>query len=73
MVSNVFIAGYRFYKCVIAIIAQLEIDDAAELTEDFLQDELHPKKILHRPVFAKPKGPPNRGAKRMTRPQAAAE
>lgn len=56
-----------------ACTVQLEIDDAAELTEDYLQDELHPKKILHRPVFAKPKGPPNRGAKRLTRPQAAAE
>lgn len=47
---------------------QLEIDSGAELTEEFLQDELHPKKILHRPAFAKPKGPPNRGAKRLTRP-----
>lgn len=47
---------------------QLEIESGTELTEEYLQDELHPKKILHRPAFAKPKGPPNRGAKRMTRP-----
>ncbi|KAF4516797.1 hypothetical protein B566_EDAN004636 [Ephemera danica] len=47
----------------------LEIDSGDELTEAFLQDELHPKKNLHRPQFAKPKGPPNRGAKRLTRPQ----
>ncbi|EDV91615.1 twinfilin [Drosophila grimshawi] len=47
---------------------KLEIDAGDELTEAYLQDELHPKKILHRPAFAKPKGPPNRGAKRLTRP-----
>ncbi|XP_037949752.1 twinfilin [Teleopsis dalmanni] len=51
------------------VVKRLEIDSGTELTEDFLQDELHPKKILHRPAFAKPKGPPNRGAKRLTRPQ----
>ncbi|XP_030371347.1 twinfilin [Scaptodrosophila lebanonensis] len=50
------------------VVKKLEIDHGNELTEASLQDELHPKKILHRPVFAKPKGPPNRGAKRMTRP-----
>lgn len=47
---------------------QMEIESGTELTEEYLQDELHPKKILHRPAFAKPKGPPNRGAKRLTRP-----
>jgi len=46
---------------------KIEISDGAELTEEFLQDELHPKKILHRPKFAKPKPPPGRGAKRMTK------
>jgi twinfilin-like protein len=51
----------------------LEIDRGEELTEAFLQDEIHPKKNLHRPKFAKPKGPPNRGAKRLTRPQESAE
>lgn len=35
-------------------------------------DELHPKKTANeRPKFDKPKGPPNRGAKRITKPQAA--
>jgi len=53
----------------INIAKKLEIDSGSELTEDFLLDELHPKKMLHRPAFAKPKGPPNRGAKRLTRPQ----
>lgn len=52
----------------VEIAKKLEIDSGSELTEAYLQDELHPKKILHRPAFAKPKGPPNRGAKRMTRP-----
>jgi twinfilin-like protein len=50
----------------------LEIDCGEEVTETFLQDEIHPKKNLHRPKFAKPKGPPNRGAKRITRPQDSA-
>ncbi|XP_026482470.1 twinfilin-like [Ctenocephalides felis] len=50
------------------ITKKLEIDSGSELTEEFLQDELHPKKNLHRPLFAKPKGPPNRGAKRLTKP-----
>uniref|UniRef100_A0A1A9VG04 Twinfilin n=1 Tax=Glossina austeni TaxID=7395 RepID=A0A1A9VG04_GLOAU len=53
----------------IEIVKKLEIDSGSELTTDFLQDELHPKKILHRPAFAKPKGPPNRGAKRITKTQ----
>lgn len=50
-------------------LLQLEIDSGSELTEEFLQEELHPKKMLHRPAFAKPKGPPNRGARRLTKPQ----
>ncbi|XP_046402912.1 twinfilin [Ischnura elegans] len=51
------------------IVKKMEIDSGSELTEDFLQEELHPKKNLHRPKFAKPKGPPNRGAKRLTKGQ----
>jgi twinfilin-like protein len=47
---------------------QLEIDAGDELTEDFLREELHPSKSLNRPKFAKPKGPANRGAKRLTKP-----
>lgn len=49
----------------VEIAKKVEIDNGEELTGSFLQDELHPKKILHRPQFAKPKGPPNRGAKRI--------
>ncbi|KAI4495526.1 hypothetical protein M0802_008740 [Mischocyttarus mexicanus] len=48
---------------------RLSVDDGKELTEGFLQEELHPKVNLHRPKFAKPKGPPNRGAKRITKVQ----
>lgn len=53
----------------VEVAKKLEIDSGSELTEQFLQDELHPKKMLHRPAFAKPKGPPNRGAKRLTKSQ----
>ncbi|XP_028179024.1 twinfilin [Ostrinia furnacalis] len=55
-------------KMGIEITKRLEIDDGKELTEEFLYDEIHPKRNLHRPAFAKPKGPPNRGAKRITKP-----
>lgn len=48
---------------------QLEIDSGKELTEEFLYEEIHPTKNLHRPKFAKPKGPPNRGPKRITKTQ----
>jgi len=46
---------------------RIEIDSGEELTEAFLQEELHPTKSLNRPKFAKPKGPANRGAKRITK------
>ncbi|GLH07940.1 hypothetical protein R5R35_013055 [Gryllus longicercus] len=58
-------------KLGVAIVKKLEIDSGSELTEDYLQDELHPKKKLHTVKFDKPKGPPNRGAKRITKPQTA--
>lgn len=53
----------------IEIARKLEIDSGSELTEEFLYEELHPKKTLHKPLFAKPKGPPNRGNKRLTKIQ----
>jgi twinfilin-like protein len=46
---------------------KIEIDAGDELTEEFLHEELHPTKSLNRPMFAKPKGPANRGNKRLTR------
>lgn len=54
-------------------IRQVEIDSGSELNEEYFQDELHPKTMLHRPQFAKPQGPKNRGAKRLTRPQQSDE
>lgn len=48
---------------------KVEIDSGTELTEEYFQDELHPKQMLHRPQFARPEGPKNRGAKRLTRAQ----
>ncbi|KAF0290877.1 Twinfilin-1 [Amphibalanus amphitrite] len=54
-------------QCQLNITKKIEIDDPLELTEQFLLDEIHPKKMLHRPKFAKPKGPANRGAKRLTK------
>ncbi|KAG8278081.1 hypothetical protein J6590_028907 [Homalodisca vitripennis] len=66
--------NYSEYSCNLTenwfpLLLQLEIDSGSELTEEFLQDELHPKRNLHRPKFEKPKGPPNRGAKRLTKLQ----
>lgn len=48
---------------------QLEISAEEQLTEDYLIDEIHPKKVVDKPKFEKPKGPPSRGAKRLTKPQ----
>ncbi|EDO45331.1 predicted protein [Nematostella vectensis] len=56
------------------IVKKIEISDASELCEDFLMGEVHPIKNVHRPKFAKPKGPPGRGARRMvTKPKAEDE
>ncbi|KAF5303467.1 hypothetical protein FQA39_LY09930 [Lamprigera yunnana] len=44
---------------------KLEIDTDVNLTETYLYEEVHPVKNLHRPIFAKPKGPPGRGPKRI--------
>lgn len=54
----------------IEIAKKLEIDSGTELTEEFLYEEIHPRKLNLRPQFSKPKGPPSRGAKRLTKPQA---
>ncbi|XP_023244061.1 twinfilin-2-like, partial [Centruroides sculpturatus] len=52
-------------KIGIEIAKRIEIDDASELTKEFLIDEIHPKKNIFRQKFAKPKGPSNRGARRL--------
>lgn len=47
---------------------QIEIGDGAELTAEFLYDEVHPKQHAFRQAFAKPKGPGGkRGHKRLIR------
>ncbi|XP_049788723.1 twinfilin [Schistocerca nitens] len=55
----------------LSVTKKMEIDGGDELTEAALYDAIHPKTNLHQPKFAKPKGPPNRGAKRLTRTQQA--
>lgn len=48
------------------ITKKLEIDDAAELSEANLIDEIHPKTMLHKRQFAKPAPPSkNRGPRRL--------
>lgn len=48
------------------VTKKLEIDDAAELSEENLIDEIHPKKMLHKTQFAKPAPPSkNRGPRRL--------
>lgn len=47
---------------------QIEIGDGAELTAEFLYDEVHPKQHAFKQAFAKPKGPGGkRGHKRLIR------
>ncbi|GFR72708.1 twinfilin-2 [Elysia marginata] len=53
----------------VVIEKKIEVDDPTELTEEFVYDEIHPKKNVARQAFAKPKGPAGRGPKRMTRPK----
>jgi len=54
------------------VTKKLEISEGSELTEEFLYEELHPQKNLHRPKFDKPK-PPGRGApKRRPKPSGEA-
>ncbi|XP_076344198.1 twinfilin-1-like isoform X1 [Tachypleus tridentatus] len=54
-------------KIGVLIAKKLEVDDPKEITEEFLYDEIHPKKNIYRQKFAKPKGPGNRGARRLIR------
>ncbi|XP_001367830.1 twinfilin-2 isoform X2 [Monodelphis domestica] len=50
------------------ITKKMEIDDGAELTAEFLYDEVHPKQHAFKQAFAKPKGPVGkRGQKRLIR------
>ncbi|KAF5911544.1 hypothetical protein HPG69_015567 [Diceros bicornis minor] len=50
------------------ICKKIEIGDGAELTAEFLYDEVHPKQHAFKQAFAKPKGPGGkRGHKRLIR------
>jgi len=51
----------------IQIVKKVEVDSGNELTEEFIMDELHPKKNITEKKFAKPK-PPSRGNRRITKP-----
>ena len=48
-------------------VFQIEVDSGDELTEAFLQNELHPPKNLNRPKFAKPAPPGRSGNRRITK------
>jgi len=50
----------------VIIAKSVEVDSGKELTEQYLQEELHPVKSLNKPKFAKPQGP-SRGARRITK------
>ncbi|XP_043943345.1 twinfilin-1 isoform X2 [Protopterus annectens] len=50
----------------IEIVKKIEIESGAELTPEFIYEEVHPKQHAHKQVFAKPKGPAGkRGIKRL--------
>lgn len=49
---------------------KIEVDESDDLSEEYLLNELYPPAdLLARKQFAKPKGPPKRGAKRLTASQ----
>ncbi|KAL1116846.1 hypothetical protein AAG570_005316 [Ranatra chinensis] len=56
-------------KLSLKVDKKLEIESGEDLSYEYLYEELHPKTTLPRPRFEKPKGPPNRGAKRITKSQ----
>ncbi|XP_060723942.1 twinfilin-2 [Tachysurus vachellii] len=50
----------------IEVVKKLELDSGDELTEQYLYEEIHPKKYAHKEAFAKPRGPAGkRGSKRL--------
>jgi len=53
----------------IVLEKKVEVSSGSELTEEYLQGELHPVVSLNRPKFSKPPGP-NRGNKRITKAPA---
>jgi len=53
----------------IPVVKAMEIDNASELSEKNIYEEVHPTRNVARQAFARPKGPGGRGPKRMTRPK----
>ncbi|OQV23896.1 Twinfilin-2 [Hypsibius exemplaris] len=53
----------------VVISKRIETDDPSEINEEYIRDQIHPKIHLHQPLFAKPKGPPSRGNKRIAKPE----
>lgn len=51
----------------IEVDKKVEVDSGKELTEEFLQDELHPKKSLNPAKFSRPPPPSRAGNRRMTK------
>lgn len=49
------------------IVKTIEVSNDDVLNEEFIMDCVHPKTTVYRQLFAKPKGPINRGPKRLTR------
>lgn len=49
---------------------KIEVDDPSEITEEFIYEEIHPKKNIATQKFAKPKGPANRGPRRVVKPNS---
>ncbi|GFS86441.1 twinfilin-2 [Trichonephila clavipes] len=56
-------------KIGIELAKKIEIDDAHDLTEEYLLDQIHPKQNIFKQKFSKPKGPANRGARRLLKTQ----
>jgi len=54
----------KYYK--IQIAKKIEVESGTELTEDYLQGEIHPVAPTTRPKFSKP-APPSKGRKRITK------
>lgn len=52
----------------IEINKTFETSDPDDITESYILDEIHPKKLSDNLKFSKPKGPSSRGPRRVTRP-----
>ncbi len=48
-------------------LLQIEVDSPGDLTEEYIYEEIHPKKNVATQKFARPKGPGGRGPRRMVR------